>query len=91
MIKTAVDTCATSVPILAGVGGSTRQAIEYAQEAPLNWETLTNVPFINGAGEAVVVTTDALGRQVSTSVPFYVTSTLATKYRLVPSAGCSAA
>ena len=38
--------------------------------------TLTNVPFINGAGEAVVVTTDALGRQVSTSVPFYVTSTL---------------
>ncbi len=33
VIKTAVDTCATSVPILAGVGGSTRQAIEYAQEA----------------------------------------------------------
>ncbi|WP_330210192.1 fimbria/pilus outer membrane usher protein [Pseudomonas sp. AM4(2022)] len=38
--------------------------------------TLTNIPFINGAGEAVVVTTDALGRQVSTTVPFYVTSTL---------------
>ncbi len=33
IIKTAVDTCATSVPILAGVGGSTRQAIQYAQEA----------------------------------------------------------
>ena len=33
IIKTAVDTCETSVPILAGVGGSTRQAIEYAQEA----------------------------------------------------------
>ena len=33
VIKTAVDTCAGSVPILAGVGGSTRQAIEYAQEA----------------------------------------------------------
>jgi len=33
VIKTAVDTCATSVPILAGVGGATRQAIEYAQEA----------------------------------------------------------
>lgn len=33
IIKTAVDTCATSVPILAGVGGPTRQAIEYAQEA----------------------------------------------------------
>ncbi|WP_284383774.1 fimbria/pilus outer membrane usher protein [Pseudomonas putida] len=38
--------------------------------------TLTNVPFINGAGEAVVVTTDALGRQVSTTLPFYVTSSL---------------
>lgn len=33
VVKTAVDTCATSVPILAGVGGATRQAIEYAQEA----------------------------------------------------------
>ncbi|QMV64827.1 5-dehydro-4-deoxyglucarate dehydratase [Pseudomonas berkeleyensis] len=32
VIKTAVDTCAKSVPILAGVGGSTRQAIQYAQE-----------------------------------------------------------
>ncbi|ODB37693.1 fimbrial assembly protein [Pseudomonas mosselii] len=41
--------------------------------------TLTNVPFINGAGEAVVVTTDALGRQVSTTLPFYVTSSLLTK------------
>jgi outer membrane usher protein len=41
--------------------------------------TLTNVPFINGAGEAVVVTTDALGRQVSTTVPFYVTSNLLQK------------
>lgn len=41
--------------------------------------TLTNVPFINGAGEAVVVTTDALGRQVSTTLPFYVTSSLLAK------------
>ncbi|KAF0866280.1 fimbria/pilus outer membrane usher protein [Pseudomonas sp. LD120] len=41
--------------------------------------TLTNIPFINGAGEAVVVTTDTLGRQVSTSVPFYVTSSLLQK------------
>lgn len=41
--------------------------------------TLTNVPFINGAGEAVVVTTDTLGRQVSTTLPFYVTSSLLQK------------
>ncbi|WP_296257517.1 MULTISPECIES: 5-dehydro-4-deoxyglucarate dehydratase [unclassified Pseudomonas] len=33
IIKTAVDTCEHSVPILAGVGGPTRQAIEMAQEA----------------------------------------------------------
>lgn len=38
--------------------------------------TLTNIPYINGAGEATVVTTDAQGRQVTTSVPFYVSNTL---------------
>jgi outer membrane usher protein len=38
--------------------------------------TLTNLPYINGAGDAVLVTTDALGRQVSTTMPFYVTSDL---------------
>ncbi|MBW3030952.1 fimbria/pilus outer membrane usher protein, partial [Acinetobacter baumannii] len=37
---------------------------------------LNNVPFINGKGEAVVVTTDAVGRQVTTSVPFYISNTL---------------
>ena len=38
--------------------------------------TLINTPYINGAGEATVVTTDALGRQVSTSIPFYVSNRL---------------
>jgi len=33
VIRAAVDTCAGQVPILAGVGGPTRQAIAYAQEA----------------------------------------------------------
>jgi outer membrane usher protein len=41
--------------------------------------TLNNVPFINGAGEATIVTTDALGRQVATTLPFYVASTLLQK------------
>ncbi|MCG2574448.1 fimbria/pilus outer membrane usher protein [Acinetobacter sp. ME22] len=41
--------------------------------------TLTNTPFINGAGEATVVTTDALGRQVATTLPFYVANTLLKK------------
>lgn len=37
---------------------------------------MTNMPFVNGAGNAVVVTTDAVGRRVSTTLPFYVSSTL---------------
>lgn len=38
--------------------------------------TLETQPYINGAGNATIVTTDALGRQISTSVPFYVASNL---------------
>ncbi|TKI07246.1 fimbria/pilus outer membrane usher protein [Martelella alba] len=38
--------------------------------------TFTNLPFVNGAGEAVIVTTDALGRQTTTAQPFYVSSQL---------------
>lgn len=38
--------------------------------------SLTNLPFVNGAGDAVIVTTDAVGRQVTTTLPFYVSSSL---------------
>lgn len=37
---------------------------------------LNNTPYINGRGEATIVTTDALGRQVQTTIPFYVSNTL---------------
>lgn len=37
---------------------------------------LNNVPFVNGKGEAVIVTTDRVGRQVATTVPFYISNTL---------------
>lgn len=40
---------------------------------------LSNVPFINGKGEAVIVTTDTVGRQVTTAVPFYVSNALLKK------------
>ncbi|TLX54416.1 fimbrial biogenesis outer membrane usher protein [Stutzerimonas nosocomialis] len=43
------------------------------QPGPFTFDTL---PLISGAGQATVVTTDVQGRQVSTSVPFYVTNTL---------------
>lgn len=38
--------------------------------------TLSSVPFINGAGDAVITYTDALGRQTTTAMPFYVSSEL---------------
>jgi outer membrane usher protein len=50
-----------------------RAGREEVQPGPFTFNTM---PFITGAGEAVVVTTDALGRQVLTTVPFYVSSTL---------------
>lgn len=40
---------------------------------------LNNVPFINGKGEAVIVTTDSVGRQVVTAVPFYISNDLLKK------------
>ncbi len=38
--------------------------------------TLTNTPYLNGAGEATIITNDAQGRQIATSMPFYVYNTL---------------
>lgn len=38
--------------------------------------TLGELPVVNGGGTASVVTTDALGRQVYTTVPFYVSTEL---------------
>ncbi|KKW49266.1 fimbrial assembly protein [Pantoea ananatis] len=46
-----------------------------ANVQPGPW-SLTNVPFVNGAGDAVITTTDAVGRQVVTTLPFYVSSNL---------------
>lgn len=60
----------TSVDLF--INGS-RAASGRAQPGPF---TMDNVPFINGAGEATLVTTDALGRRVETVVPFYVANTL---------------
>lgn len=38
--------------------------------------TVSNMPFINGAGEATIITQDAQGRQVSLTLPFYASSAL---------------
>lgn len=37
---------------------------------------LDDVPVVNGAGQATIVTVDAVGRQISTTIPFYVSSEL---------------
>lgn len=38
--------------------------------------TLREIPYVNGAGEAVVVTRNAQGQQVRVAIPFYVATTL---------------
>lgn len=37
---------------------------------------LDDMPVVNGAGEATIVTTDAVGRQIATTIPFYVAAEL---------------
>jgi len=50
-----------------------RAATQRVQPGPF---TITDIPFVNGAGEATILTTDALGRQVAATVPFYASSEL---------------
>ncbi|MGE0808721.1 MAG: fimbria/pilus outer membrane usher protein [Burkholderiaceae bacterium] len=50
-----------------------RAGSEQIQPGPFS---IASVPFINGAGEATVVTTDALGRQTAVTMPFYVSHDL---------------
>lgn len=52
---------------------------QYSQNLNPGPYDVNQVTHLSGAGEAVVVTTDALGRTVSINVPFYVTSQLLKK------------
>ncbi|WP_460125820.1 5-dehydro-4-deoxyglucarate dehydratase [Pseudomonas sp. S2_C03] len=74
VIKTAVDTCAGSMPILAGVGGSTRQAIEYAQEAErLGAKGLLLLPhyLTEASQEGVAAHVEAVCKSVKIGVVVY--------------------
>ncbi|MDF0731828.1 5-dehydro-4-deoxyglucarate dehydratase [Pseudomonas entomophila] len=74
VIKTAVDTCARSVPILAGVGGATRQAIEYAQEAErLGAKGLLLLPhyLTEASQDGVAAHVEAVCNSVSIGVVVY--------------------
>lgn len=74
VIKTAVDTCSSSVPILAGVGGSTRQAIQYAQEAErLGAKGLLLLPhyLTEASQEGVAAHVEAVCKSVRIGVVVY--------------------
>ncbi|ASL28265.1 5-dehydro-4-deoxyglucarate dehydratase [Azotobacter chroococcum] len=74
IIKTAVDTCAGSVPILAGVGGPTRQAIHMAQEAErLGAKGLLILPhyLTEASQEGVAAHVEAICKSVKIGVVVY--------------------
>jgi 5-dehydro-4-deoxyglucarate dehydratase len=74
VIKVAVDTCKHSVPIIAGVGGPTRQAIAMAQEAErLGAKGLLLLPhYLTEAGQAgLVAHVEAVCKSVKVGVIVY--------------------
>ncbi|OEO25443.1 5-dehydro-4-deoxyglucarate dehydratase [Pseudomonas sp. J237] len=74
VIKTAVDTCDGGVPILAGVGGPTRLAIQYAQEAErLGAKGLLLLPhyLTEASQEGVAAHVEAVCKSVKIGVVVY--------------------
>lgn len=74
VIRTAVDTCEKTVPILAGVGGPTRQAIEQAQEAErLGAKGLLLLPhyLTEAAQDGVAAHVEAVCKSVKIGVVVY--------------------
>jgi 5-dehydro-4-deoxyglucarate dehydratase len=74
VVKTAVDTCRDGVPIIAGAGGPTRQAIAYAQEAEkLGAQGVLLLPhYLTEAGqEGLAAHVEAVCRSVKFGVIIY--------------------
>lgn len=74
VIRTAVDTCRGKVPIIAGAGGSTRQAIAYAQEAErLGAHGILLMPhyLTEASQEGVAAHVEAVCKSVSFGVIVY--------------------
>lgn len=74
VIRTAVDTCRNGVPIVAGTGGPTRQAIAYAQEAErLGAQGVLLLPhYLTEAGqEGLAAHVEAVCRSVKFGVILY--------------------
>ncbi len=64
----------TAVPAAVDlvIDGSRSRAAEMASGRFL----IEDVPVVNGAGQATIVTTDAVGRQIMATIPFYVSAEL---------------
>ncbi|MDQ5977346.1 MAG: 5-dehydro-4-deoxyglucarate dehydratase [Verrucomicrobiota bacterium] len=74
VVKTAVETCRDGVPIIAGAGGPTRQAIAYAQEAEkLGAQGVLLLPhYLTEAGqEGLAAHVEAVCRSVKFGVIIY--------------------
>ena len=74
VVRTAVDTCCGGVPIIAGAGGPTRQAIEFAQEAErLGAQGVLLLPhYLTEAGqEGLIAHVEAVCRSVKFGVIIY--------------------
>jgi 5-dehydro-4-deoxyglucarate dehydratase len=74
VIKTAVDTCAGKVPILAGAGGPTRSAIAFAQEAQrLGAKGILLLPhYLTEAGQdGLIAHVEAVCKSVDIGVVVY--------------------
>lgn len=74
VIKTAVDTCAGKVPILAGAGGPTRTAIAFAQEAErLGAKGILLLPhyLTEASQDGLVAHVEAVCKSVSIGVVVY--------------------
>lgn len=74
IIDVAVDTCRNKVPIIAGAGGSTRQAIAYAQEAErLGAHGILLLPhyLTEASQEGVAAHVEAVCKSVSFGVIVY--------------------
>lgn len=74
VVRTAVDTCAGKVPILAGAGGPTRMAIAYAQEAQrLGAKGILLLPhyLTEASQDGIVLHVEAVCRSVEIGVIVY--------------------
>ncbi|MCM5678443.1 5-dehydro-4-deoxyglucarate dehydratase [Schlegelella sp. S2-27] len=74
VVQTAVDTCRGKVPIIAGAGGGTRQAIAYAQEAErLGAQGVLLLPhyLTEASADGVAAHVEAVCRSVKIGVIVY--------------------